>query len=573
MFERVTIDEVKLRNFRKYKKFSLSIPKGLILFYGPNGSGKSTIPMAIQYLLFGRVGGISKSDLLFWGADEGDVPVVSALFSNGVSITRGKKLSLTEDGERKSVRDHKFFSFLTENTRYSFLTPEHSTFVDLSPTEKRNLLVKIIPDLKLISTSVDKTVSSISSFFISKIRQEENRKASLEGELKSLKYTIDELKHSIEEARATVSSLEEKVKSLEAQKMAIEDDLSNYDASHIKALIEEEKKLTSSIVVAREKIRALEDEIERLRNKRMLIPTLKQKIDSLLLETEQVSRSIETKVCSWCGSKLKIENIEKLEREAENRSRKIDQLREQMKKLNDDIKLLDVKEEHLEELKNSIDKMTSRLSEIQEFLSAYRDLERRLDNINEAIETTRSAHNRLLSVINKQSLLREHKRKYSAVKERLDRTSSRIGAFYGSLKRFENIQSFIRGSLVDIYLDGICASLTDATNRLLSETEFEVAIISDGGRIKFLVNDHPFNHFSSGERQRIRIATTLAFTMMANQSGFVFIDEVFDSHLDPDGIDFLARTISSLPFEQIGITTHNPLLLDCLSPAEVIYFG
>ncbi len=49
--------EIRLKNFRQYRDQTLRFKEGLNLITGANNAGKSTICYAIEYVLFGRVGG------------------------------------------------------------------------------------------------------------------------------------------------------------------------------------------------------------------------------------------------------------------------------------------------------------------------------------------------------------------------------------------------------------------------------------------------------------------------------------------------------------------------------------
>jgi DNA repair exonuclease SbcCD ATPase subunit len=64
---------LKLRNYRQHEDLHYRFEGNLIGVLGPNGSGKSHFMDAVEFSFAGRVSGQNKSDMLRWGADEGDV--------------------------------------------------------------------------------------------------------------------------------------------------------------------------------------------------------------------------------------------------------------------------------------------------------------------------------------------------------------------------------------------------------------------------------------------------------------------------------------------------------------------
>lgn len=49
------LSRLSLKNFKKYKEFSLEFNDGLVGIIGKNGSGKSTIFEAICFALYGKL--------------------------------------------------------------------------------------------------------------------------------------------------------------------------------------------------------------------------------------------------------------------------------------------------------------------------------------------------------------------------------------------------------------------------------------------------------------------------------------------------------------------------------------
>jgi len=66
---------IKLHNYRQHADLNVKLDGTIIAVVGPNGSGKSNLLGAIQFAFTGEQTGFKKSDLLRWGADEGEVTV------------------------------------------------------------------------------------------------------------------------------------------------------------------------------------------------------------------------------------------------------------------------------------------------------------------------------------------------------------------------------------------------------------------------------------------------------------------------------------------------------------------
>ena len=126
-----------------------------------------------------------------------------------------------------------------------------------------------------------------------------------------------------------------------------------------------------------------------------------------------------------------------------------------------------------------------------------------------------------------------------------------------------------------VYFNMFLSRLNDFCNFLLSQIStmrLELGANDDG--ITITVDGKEVKQLSSGERQRVRIATTLAFALMAPGTDTLFIDEVFDAGLDAEGVQALAMLLSTHMksfFEKIIMISHQPDLSSAIGADRVIH--
>ena len=164
MMYKFLLQELYANNLCSLLDFTIPFHEGITVISGKNGSGQSSIIAAIQYTLFGRAGKKTKSDLQSWLTNETPVSKVAlSRDKDTLVVSRGKSLSFTINGKKEKVREHPIFRDLVDGLKYSFLTPDFVSFVDLKPAERREVLINLIPDLSFIRSNVLPYMSELST--------------------------------------------------------------------------------------------------------------------------------------------------------------------------------------------------------------------------------------------------------------------------------------------------------------------------------------------------------------------------------------------------------------------------
>jgi ATPase subunit of ABC transporter with duplicated ATPase domains len=129
--------------------------------------------------------------------------------------------------------------------------------------------------------------------------------------------------------------------------------------------------------------------------------------------------------------------------------------------------------------------------------------------------------------------------------------------------------------LPSIYFDHFLTRLTTYCNYLLDTiSEMEMEMTADDNGIHIRVDNKNFHQLSSGEKQRVRTETTLAFSLLSRQSDTLFIDEVFDAYIDEEGVGDLANMLSTVIREfyaKVIVVSHQPYLTTALKPDHILF--
>ncbi len=99
------LESIKIENIRSIRNLDLEFPESIMLFYGDIGSGKSSILKAIEFGLFGTMGALSATSLLRRGANKATVELSFSLNGDTYTIHRELKKILKKDKKTGESRE------------------------------------------------------------------------------------------------------------------------------------------------------------------------------------------------------------------------------------------------------------------------------------------------------------------------------------------------------------------------------------------------------------------------------------------------------------------------------------
>jgi DNA repair exonuclease SbcCD ATPase subunit len=409
------IESIRLKNFRKHKDLALQLDSKFNLLHGRNNSGKTTIFYAIEYCLFGNVGGFKKIaqlagfkenivgvELIFKGKDgekyklqrmhrlKGKSRSAEGNFTLKKMMEDKEKYILASDfGNREEELSLKLLEILGISKRF-FETGVHFAQGDISNILKGDEKLDIVFGIKTATAlsnifrhralEFEKEVKMLDTFeeLISQARTEKkeyhdkldtkhNKQITLESEIKNQKSILDQLenfKEYSEKISENVKSLEKTEKVVKESDIKIE--LINKDLEELETKFEtfeafkkdliEQKDMVNQFnetIKNREKESSnLQEEINRAENKKVELKTLKNQRDGFLEDLDSLIKDF--------GSKEKLKE-----------------------------KIKDFEDEN-GEIKKKLSLMENKLTEIQNF---FRTIERKRGNIKGILERRKSNKN------------------------------------------------------------------------------------------------------------------------------------------------------------------------------------
>lgn len=567
------IKNVSAKNFRSLLDISLDLPEGLIILHGKNGSGKTSLIYAIQYTLFGKVPRLTKSEIT--SELTGETPTTAITFDNGLRIKRAKNLSIRHNKKSLDVREREKLTKLFSSLRYSFLTSDATLFADALPSERRRLLSTIIDDLGILQEGVVKQLKNYTQRVSTRRANLELQLANITGKITATESNVKKLAYDAEEAKRAVIRMKEELFQVREELLSLEEEKKRFEETYdLKGAEETLARLKNKLSEVRANILKVNDELDELRAKVRLAGKLAQELSMLEEEISNAQRSIQEKVCSWCGSKLRVKQIARMAEKVEAKKTRAAKIREQIEEIRKGEAKHHELQEGLKTLHRQEKELLQEIDKVQRDLDAYKDILLRIKSKKERVKiledaiakTKEKLDNTQLKELRKE--LKELKKEAARIEKAVKVLSSREGMF-------GNLTTFVRKPLFDAYVAYLCNYLQKITNTLLDGLGFQVDLVVDEGVVDIQVNGSSFRSRSSGERQRIRLALATSFAALATKSDFIVVDEVFDANLDREGIEFVAlRLIPWLcsRFGQVIIVSHREELLTILNPVKVFYF-
>jgi len=564
------INRLYIQGFKSFTKEQLldinNLDNGLIFVSGENkvepklggnGVGKSALFEALSFVFFGKTStNLKAGDIKNWYSTE-KCAVTIEFERNGEqhTLTRTWNPNTLVLDSRTVAQDevNDLIGMNFESFSYSvFISQFGQKFLDFTPSEKLNIFTSILEDkLKEWDTFVDKATLNYKSYTeeVSEIR---NSISELNGKLSILEkndysklseewenYHIEKVQSFIDTISINKAVLEGYSKELKEKNKELKKLGEDFDESVLDEIEENIKKYTNqgneyakTISGLNTEIRMINKDLKDLQGLGNKCPTCKQKVDGKVIKTEtdilkeQISNTEEL----LNGFIKKEKEIAKsLSNEKNKKVKEIEKLNKQEREINDLDKEVTVLENDIVNCKDRINYNSI-------------ELEKEKNNKNPYIDM----------ISDNDSKVKMLKRKLLYQEEELDRTKRLVEIYKYWQKGFKDIKLMLTSEALDEFEIEINNNLqnlglADWKVKLLVDTETKSGSIKRGFNIfvKSPVNENlvPFDCWSGGEGQRIRIATTLGLVdFISNKRGslwnILILDEA-SQYLSEEGIEDL----------------------------------
>lgn len=487
---------------------------------GANGVGKSSIFEAIVWVLFGKTASNLKAGSIGnWSSKKCKVELK---FDNHILKRTWNPNSLILDNEeitQEKLEDIINFNF--QSFIYSVYIPQFGIkFIDLTPSEKMEVFSSIMDELFSKWDKCSESAKTLRDDTEKNITSQENKKSYIEGQIKTLKPFTKEYDEWEEERKNLIRDME--------------NEISSYDKNKLISSLKELENKYNDDVANIDKLRKTRNELRD--DKLYLTDTLnseKLELKEMITNDKIIGESInelsilkDGSECPTCDNIISKEKI----------SNKINRL--SFKLHTDEITN---KEEHIEELVSAIGVKSKDITELE---NSYALLEgdvirqlRLIDNTKNEISLIDSKILGLIDTINKKrekenpfkKLIDESVNKKNILEKSLDYLKENIEElkeiyeiYKYWVKGFKEIKLMLtEEALIDLEIsinnNLQRLGLNDWSIKLMVDSETKSGTIRKGFTV--LVNSPfnngelvPFECWSGGEGQRIRIATTLGLS-------------------------------------------------------------
>lgn len=562
------INRLYIQGFKSFTKEQLldinNLDNGLIFVSGENkvepklggnGVGKSALFEALSFVFFGKTStNLKAGDIKNWYSTE-KCAVTIEFERNGEqhTLTRTWNPNTLVLDSRTVAQDevNDLIGMNFESFSYSvFISQFGQKFLDFTPSEKLNIFTSILEDkLKEWDSFVDKATLNYKSYTeeVSEIR---NSISELNGKLSILEkndysklseewenYHIEKVQSFIDTISINKAVLEGYSKELKEKNKELKKLGEDFDESVLDEIEENIKKYTNqgneyakTISGLNTEIRMINKDLKDLQGLGNKCPTCKQKVDGkvIKIETDVLKEQISnTEELLNSFTKKEKEIAKSLSNEKNKKVKEIEKLNKQEREINDLDKEVTVLENDIVNCKDRIDYNSI-------------ELEKEKNNKNPYIDM----------ISDNDSKVKMLKRKLLYQEEELDRTKRLVEIYKYWQKGFKDIKLMLTSEALDEFEIEINNNLqnlglADWKVKLLVDTETKSGSVKRGFNIfvKSLVNENlvPFDCWSGGEGQRIRIATTLGLVdFISNKRGSLWnilvLDEI-SRHLSTSGIE------------------------------------
>ena len=513
------------------------------LIVGTNGSGKSTMLDALCFGLFGKpFRGVNKPNLV--NSINNRDTVVEVEFSIGnkeFKIVRGIKpnnFEIYQDtvllNQDAAVRDYQDYleRFILKLNYKSFTqivilgSASFTPFMQLSASDRRAIIEDLL-DIQIFST--------MNSLIKERLASNKDQTVSKKNDIALLLQKYDLKKEHQDKLN---QDNEEKVKEYE-----------------------------SEILLHRETIRTLHDDVDSL---------------------EQIKQNLSDICAKIPENEKKITAFKKVESQIESKISKVGNDRSFYEHNADcptcrQAITLEFKEEQLEELGTKEKELTGGLVELQEKITEQEDIvaelrekEKELSNVRIQLATTQTSIKGLndsITKLEKQIKQIQKPKQEDTNEDELDVIKKEVEQAQNELKQLLDDKAYydvassllkdtgIKTNIIKQYLPVI----NKLVNKYLTSMDFFVNFNLDESFKETIKSRHrdefSYHNFSEGEKQRIDMALMLTWRAVAKlknstNTNLLILDEVFDSSLDTSGTEDLMKILHALEDVNLFVISH-----------------
>jgi DNA repair exonuclease SbcCD ATPase subunit len=569
----LTIKNVTLRNFLscgnvtqtiELNKNGLSLVLGENLDLGGNGSrngvGKSTILQAISFGLYGESLTNIKKDNLINKINGKNMYVSIEFESNGHSyrIERGRKPNVFKyivdnknlaeaatDEAQGEIKDsqqeineilgmsHAMFKHIVALNTYT------EPFLSLGAAKQREIIEELL-GITMLSQKAENLKEKI-KITKTNIEQEEFRIKTLKQSNEKIRSTLDEIKRKSSQwetkKQQTVDELESAIKNLEVLDIEVELE------SH------RNNELYNELVKTKTQVD------REFTTKTRHLKQLTSQLNTVIESYDRASNH----ACPTCGQDLHDDQHTAIKNDLES---KLINLDEQVK----------FEQNEINTAKQDLDNVNAALLSVVKKSTVYKNLEEALNHRN-TLET----------------LKKELDKELSSSNPYLDQTNS-IGDTIQEvtydllnqlardkehqeflLKLLTNKDSFIRKKIIDQNLAYLNSRLNDYLDKL--GLPHQIKFLNDlSVEITLLGQDLDFDNLSRGERTRLILGLSWAFRDIFENTNhpinLIFVDELLDSGMDPQGLEGSIEILKKMERERhknIFVISHREELITRVS--------
>ena len=509
----------------------LDFKNGLNLIKASNGSGKSSILDVISYCLYGKpYRNIKVASLVNWTNKKN--LLTSIVFEKNKSIykiTRGMKpdvLSIEKDGKTIELMSTKKLiqedidniiginNFLFKNI-VAVATTYNKPFLSLSNND-RNILFENLFNMDVLRRIL-KVIKADNLIDKQNLLLADNNKRNNETNIDSLKLSISNLENSI----INFKNLTENKKEVEILELQTKYD---HNVELIKNFENEKNEVDSKI----------NDEIsDQLSN--LLLKRNTKYNEILHLETD--ISSLQHDICPLCGADISnsdILNSKSLLLKLKNEELKnIDNKITELRKIDNDNKKYRDKSSSLAGIIN----VGNEKNKMYKYMIENKQKESRVD-ISELESNLKQEHKKLDNLI-KNNELNEKIVEENSVKCEINNNILKLTSEEGIKKFIFDKMINILNNMVNSYLIKLSLPI-----KIKFNDNLDYELVSKG-------NNKEYNSFSAGERTRIDMSILLGFLNLSSDlanwsTNILFIDELFDSGIDDEGILDLLKSLKEL---------------------------
>jgi DNA repair exonuclease SbcCD ATPase subunit len=530
----ILFEKIRFRNFlstgNQFTEINFN-KNPTTLVVGSNGSGKSTLLDALCFGLFNKAfRKITKSQLVN-STNEKDclVEIEFSIGTNKWKIVRGIKPNIFEIYKNGSLLDQEasandqqewLESFVLKLNYKSFTqivilgSASYIPFMQLSAANRREIVEDLL-DIKIFS-SMNSVVKEKIKRLNEKFKEESIKEVMTEEKIEMQKEFIENIEKNGE-------------KNIKIKNAKIEELQNN-----INLLIEESDKKNLISADLQKQTKELGDPTKKLKQLSSLKGKLSQKASTI---KEQHQFFDNNTVCPTCTQKI----------DEEFRLNKLGEFQDKVKEIEvgyKEIKTLieneELRESEFAKIAKQINSINNEISsnniKISQFNKQSKELECEIQEIADGIKNTNTERNKLKKL---QDELKEIGNSKCKHKEDVS-----YFEFVGSMLKDGGIKS----KVIKKYLP----LMNTQINKYLNLMDFYINFSFDEEfkeNLKSPIHeDFTYESFSEGEKMRINLAILFTWREIARMknsanTNLLILDEVFDSSLDGNGIDYFSKII------------------------------